>query len=179
MCPGFRRRTTAGGGVGAMTTVAIVDDDLLVCEHMQERLDRSEDMRCVGVAHAPGAARELVSRTRPDLIVLDIILADVRDPIELAEELVARSPRSRIVVCTTWSDNVKLDHEVEFRQKVRASNCGVISWVSKGRGINEVIEELRRALERSAGRAEPARAGARRVFEDHGSLVRRGPVPRG
>ncbi len=128
-----------------MTTVAIVDDDLLVCEHMQERLDRSEDMRCVGVAHAPGAARELVSRTRPDLIVLDIILADVRDPIELAEDLVARSPRSRIVVCTTWSDNVKLDHEVEFRQKVRASNCGVISWVSKGRGINEVIEELRRA----------------------------------
>src|SRR6266567_8238981 len=130
---------------GAMTTVAIVDDDLLVCEHMQERLDRSEDMRCVGVAHAPGAARELVSRTRPDLIVLDIILADVRDPIELAEDLVTRSPRSRIVVCTTWSDNVKLDHEVEFRQKVRASNCGVISWVSKGRGINEVIEELRRA----------------------------------
>jgi DNA-binding NarL/FixJ family response regulator len=135
-----------------MVSVAIVDDDRLVCEHMQERLDRSDEMRCVGVAHLPGAARELVRRTRPDLIVLDIILTDVPDPIGLAEELITISPRSRVVVCTTWSDNVKLDHEVEFRQKVRASRCGVISWVSKGRGINEVFDELRRAAE---WRAEP------------------------
>jgi NarL family two-component system response regulator LiaR len=130
-----------------MVTVAIVDDDRLVCEHMQERLDRSDDLRCVGVAQLPGDARDLVRRTRPDLIVLDIILRDVPDPIELAEELVASSPRSRVVVCTTWSDNIKLDHEIEFRQKVRASRSGVISWISKGRGINEVVEELRRAAE--------------------------------
>src|SRR5215831_1524871 len=112
---------------GDMTTVAIVDDDRLVCEHMQERLDGRDEMICVGVAHAPDDARELVRRTKPDLIVLDIILTDVPDPIGLAEELVTRSPRSRIVVCTTWSDNVKLDHQIEFRQKVRASSSGVIS----------------------------------------------------
>jgi DNA-binding NarL/FixJ family response regulator len=133
-----------------MTTVAVVDDDLLVCEHLQERLDGRDDMTCVGIAQAPGDARELVQRTKPDLIVLDIILADVRDPIGLAEELVTRSPRSRIVVCTTWSAKVVLDHEVVFRQKVRASRSGVISWISKGGGVDEVLDELRRAADWAA-----------------------------
>jgi len=38
--------------------------------------------------------------------------------------MIRLSPRSRVVVCTAWSDNVKLDGEEEFRQKVRASHSG-------------------------------------------------------
>lgn len=123
--------------------MVVVDDDRLVCEHLEERLSREEDLECVGVAYAADTARELVRTKQPDLIVLDIMLHQATDPIELADELVRLSPHSRVVVCTAWSDDVRLDGEEEFRQKVRASRSGVVGWISKSRGINEIIAELR------------------------------------
>ena len=127
-----------------MTTVVVVDDDLLVCEHMQERLSRDEDLEWAGAAPDAQAARELVARAQPDLIVLDIMLGSA-NPLDLAEELMRLSERSSVVVCTAWSDNIRLDRDDEFRNKVRAARIGVIAWISKGRGINEVVGELRRA----------------------------------
>src|SRR5262249_17547934 len=69
------------------------------------------------------------------------------DPIDLAVEFVQLSPRSRIVVCTGWSDRPGLDGEQEFRQKSRAARNGVIDWVSKGRGIADVMPRLREAAQ--------------------------------
>lgn len=126
-----------------MVTVVVVDDDRLVCEHLEERIGRENDLECVGVAYTADTARELVRREKPDLIVLDIMLHKTTDPIDLAGQMVQLSPRSRVVVCTAWSDNVRLDSEEEFRQKVRASRSGVVGWISKSRGIHEIIAELR------------------------------------
>lgn len=126
-----------------MPSVVVVDDDRLVCEHLEERLGHGEDLHCVGVAYTADSARDLVRQQRPDLIVLDIMLREAVDPIDLAAELVRLSPGSHVVVCTAWSDSVRLNGEAEFRQKVRASRNGVVGWISKGRGINELIAELR------------------------------------
>ncbi len=127
-----------------MTTVVVVDDDQLVCEHMRDRLGRDEDLECAGTAHDPDAARALVAERQPDLIVLDIMLGPA-NPLDLAADLMRLCSRSRIVVCTAWSDNVRLDRDDEFRHKVRASRIGVIAWISKGQGINEVMDGLRHA----------------------------------
>lgn len=128
-----------------MTTVVIVDDDRLVCEHLEEQLGRREDLECIGVAQTAAGARELVRKTRPDLIVLDIILQRGTDPLDLAADLVRLNPQSRIVVLTAWSDDPRLGDETEFRAKVRASRGGVVAWISKGRGIDEVVARLREA----------------------------------
>jgi DNA-binding NarL/FixJ family response regulator len=140
-----------------VTTVVIVDDDLLVCEHLDERLSRDADLECVGIANGPAEARALVRERQPDLIVLDIILGEARDPIGLAAELVSLSPHSRIIICTVWSDRPGLDGEQEFLQKVRASHSGVVDWVSKGRGIEGIITRLRQAAQwqPSSGRPSP------------------------
>jgi two-component system, NarL family, response regulator LiaR len=126
-----------------VATVVVVDDDRLVCEHLEERLSREKDLECAGAAYTAETARDLVRRKKPDLILLDIMLHKATDPIELAAQMVQLSPRSRVVVCTAWSDNVKLDSEEEFRQKVRASRNGAVGWISKSRGIREIIAELR------------------------------------
>jgi DNA-binding NarL/FixJ family response regulator len=125
-----------------VATVVIVDDDRLVCEHLEERLTRGEDLECAGVAYTADAALDVVREKHPDLIVLDIMLNQAIDPIDLAAHMIRVSPHSRVVVCTAWSDNVKLDSEDQFRQKVRASRSGVVGWISKSRGINEIITEL-------------------------------------
>jgi DNA-binding NarL/FixJ family response regulator len=126
-----------------MATVVVVDDDRLVCEHLEEQLGREKDLECAGVAYTADTARELVRQKKPDLIVLDIMLREPIDPIDLASEMGQLSPRSRVVVCTAWSDNVRLNSDREFRQKVRASRSGVVGWISKDRGIHEIIAQLR------------------------------------
>src|SRR5262245_21005075 len=103
---------------------------------MQERLGREEGVGWGGGGSEREAARALVASSQPYLIVLDIMLASA-NPLDLAEELMRLSERSSVVVCTAWSDNVRLDRDDEFRNKVRASRVGVIAWISKGRGINE------------------------------------------
>jgi DNA-binding NarL/FixJ family response regulator len=125
-----------------VATVVIVDDDRLVCEHLEEQLGRGPDLECAGVAYTANAALDMVRRRRPDLIVLDIMLQQAIDPIDLAAQMTRASARSRVVVCTAWADNIKLDSEEEFRQKVRASRNGVVAWISKSRGIREIITEL-------------------------------------
>jgi DNA-binding NarL/FixJ family response regulator len=133
------------GGCDPVTTVVIVDNDQYVCDSLQARLGREPDFECVGTAGWPEAARKLAQDTRPDLIVLDIMLGGGGDPIDLAADLIKLSPASQIVVCTAWSDSLQLDREQEFRQKVRASRNGVTDWVSKGSGINELVARLREA----------------------------------
>jgi DNA-binding NarL/FixJ family response regulator len=125
-----------------VTTVVIVDNDRLVCEHLEDRLAKAEDLECAGVAYTAEEARTLVHGQHPGLIVLDIMLDEAVDPIDLAGELIKLSPSSRVVVCTAWTDNVRLDSAGEFRQKVRASRNGVVGWISKSRGIHEIIAEL-------------------------------------
>ena len=132
-------------GLVAVTTVAIIDNDQYVCDSLHSRLGLESGFECVGTASTADAARELVSASQPDLIVLDIMLGGRTDPIDLAADLVRLSTRSQVIVCTAWSDNLQLDREQEFRQKVRASRHGVTDWISKGRGINELIARLREA----------------------------------
>jgi DNA-binding NarL/FixJ family response regulator len=139
-----------------VVTVLIVDDDRLVCEHLEERLGREDGFECVGVAYTADNARDLARTMQPNLIMLDIMLSDAVDSIDLAAQMVEVSPNSRVVVCTAWSDKVKMDSEGEFRQKVRASRSGVVGWISKGRGIHEIMAELRAIALWAAGPQGPS-----------------------
>lgn len=131
-----------------MATVAIIDDDRIVCDILNLRLDAESDFECVGIASSPEEARKLVGKEKPDLILLDIMLGGTTDPIDLAADLIRSSAHSQVIVCTAWSDSPSLDREQEFRQKFRASRSGVTDWVSKSRGVNEIIERLRQAVRR-------------------------------
>ncbi len=131
-----------------MATVAIIDDDRIVCDILNLRLDSDSDFECVGIASSAAEARKLVGKCQPDLIILDIMLGGTTDPIDLAADLIGSSPHSQVIVCTAWSDNPSLDREQEFRQKFRASRSGVTDWLSKSRGVNEIIERLRLAAQR-------------------------------
>src|SRR5450759_972781 len=139
-----------------MTTVTVVDNDQYVCDSLRARLGMESDFECAGTANTADAARRRIGASKPDLIVLDIMLGSgSADPIDLAAYLVKLSPGSQIIVCTAWSDNLQLDREQEFRQKWRASRNGVTDWVSKGHGINELIECLRAAAHRQRTEQTP------------------------
>jgi DNA-binding NarL/FixJ family response regulator len=141
-----------------MIKVAVVDNDEFVCESLQARLSREDDFECVGAVGTATGASKLVRETQPDLIVLDLMLADVPDPIDLAASLVGLSPRSQVIVCTAWSDNWRFDRQAEFRMKVRASRKGITDWVNKGEGVNELVKRLRDACRRRPAQDRPLSA---------------------
>jgi two-component system, NarL family, response regulator LiaR len=150
-----------------MIEVAIIDNDKLVCELLEARLGREDDFKYAGAAGSADAALKLVRDVQPDLIVLDLMLAGGPDPISLASRLASLSPRSQIIVCTSWSDEWHYDRDAELRLKVRASRSGVTDWVKKSAGIDQLITRLR-----AAGQRRPARQGPRNPLEEqlHDSL---------
>jgi DNA-binding NarL/FixJ family response regulator len=142
-----------------MIRVGIVDDDVYARELLRMSLDREEDLDCVGAVGSADSAVKLVGETHPDLIVLDLMLAP--DPVGLAASLVEASPRSQVIICTSWSDHWQFDQDADFRLKVRASKNGVTDWVNKSEGIDELIGRLR-----AAGHREPVRQGPRNPLEE-------------
>lgn len=142
-----------------MIRVAIVDDDEFVRELLQMSLAGENDFECVGAVGTADSAIILVRDTKPDLIVLDLMLAP--DPVGLAASLVGASPRSQVIVCTGWSDHWRFDRNADLRLKVRASRNGVTDWVNKGEGIYELIVRLR-----AAGQRRPTDQGPRNPLEE-------------
>lgn len=142
-----------------MIRVAVVDDDEYVRRLLQLSLSGEPDMECVGCAGSASVAVDLVRAARPDLIVLDLMVAP--DPIGLAAGLVRASPRSQVIVCTGWSDNWQFDPAADLRLKVRAAKNGVTDWIGKGEGIDELLMRLR-----AAGLREPASRGPQNPLEE-------------
>jgi DNA-binding NarL/FixJ family response regulator len=83
-------------------SVLIVDDDPAFRE-LAERLLVDAGMEVVGQADSAEAALSSAKRTRPDAILLDIVLPD-GDGVALARELTALSWEPRVLLTSTSAD---------------------------------------------------------------------------
>lgn len=140
--------------------VVIVDDDNFLSELLAERLaSRVEpDLTCGGIALNPQDAKVLVTEIQPDVILFDGVMfhnswPDDRrvEPIELAEELVALSPSSHLLIWTQWSDSSP-GRENEASLTVRAIRAGAEDIISKGKSLNLLLDRIRAAVGRGAPR---------------------------
>lgn len=136
--------------------VAIVDDDQILCELLEGRIDDEFGLVCVGTAVTAEQARSLVLQTKPQIILLDIRMGSGVDAIGLAADLVGLSPASHVLIWTKWLDPSP-DREEELRLKVRATRAGATDWIAKGDGLDNLIDRIREAVARGpAARANPA-----------------------
>jgi DNA-binding response OmpR family regulator len=83
---GFERAVTAGGQ--RMLKVLIVEDDLMLADFAEEILVEHEYEVC-GIARIVAEALALARRSRPDLVILDLRLADGGLGTEFASQLPA------------------------------------------------------------------------------------------
>lgn len=60
--------------IGQKTKVLIVENNKDLCEVMEELLNEEGDMELVGSAHDGLQALEMISRTTPDVVLLDMIM---------------------------------------------------------------------------------------------------------
>lgn len=143
----------------AVATVAVVDDDKILCDLLAERLGGSEpDLQCAGVAGDPAEARRLVADTQPDVILLDGVhfhnwwpSDDSRniDPIEFAAELIELSRSSYLFIWTHWTDP-SVGQQAEINLRLRAARAGAEALVLKGEGLDHLLDVIRSTIRKGA-----------------------------
>lgn len=115
-----------------MIRVSIVDDDALVRAGLGTILSSADDIEVVGEAADGADAVDLVRRTRPDVVVMDIRMPRV-DGIE-ATRRIAGADAPRVLVLTTF----QLDEHV-----FAAIEAGASGFLLKDTPPRELIEAVR------------------------------------
>jgi two-component system, NarL family, response regulator DevR len=85
----------------------LVDDHEVVRSGLRAMLETGGEVRVVAEAGSVGDAIAEAERTRPDVIVMDIRLAD-GSGIEATREIRARRPETRVLMLTSYADDETL-----------------------------------------------------------------------
>jgi DNA-binding NarL/FixJ family response regulator len=147
--------------------VVVVDDEPMVCAHLSTILGSDGDIEVVATAHDGAAGVEAVTRSRPDVVLMDLRMP-VMDGITAIERIGRLASPPPVVVLTTFDAD---------QYVLRALRAGASGFLVKSTppgdliGLVKVAAEghtvlspaaARRLIAASADR-EPARARARRL----------------
>jgi DNA-binding NarL/FixJ family response regulator len=114
--------------------IVVADDQTLFAHMLKTMLEtRADDFTVVGMAFNGAEALEVIEKTRPDVVLLDVRMP-VMDGVKTAKELVRRGPVPRIVMLTTFDDNNAV-HEV--------LGAGVSGYILKDCAPDELFAAIR------------------------------------
>ncbi|GAT80024.1 LuxR family transcriptional regulator [Streptomyces sp. F-3] len=119
-----------------MSTIRLllVDDDPLVRAGLSLMLGGADDIEIVGEAADGSEVQDLVDRTRPDVVLMDVRMPGV-DGLTATEQLRGRPEAPQVVVLTTF-------HADE--QVLRALRAGAAGFVLKDTPPAEIVQAVRR-----------------------------------
>ncbi|MGW0824802.1 response regulator [Streptomyces sp. NPDC002845] len=112
----------------------LVDDDPLVRAGLCFMMGGADDIEIVGEAADGGEVEDLVARTRPDVVLMDIRMPTV-DGLAATEKLRGREGAPQVVVLTTFHAD---------DQVLRALRAGAAGFVLKDTPPAEIVEAVRR-----------------------------------
>ncbi len=99
--------------------VLIVDDHEIVREGLQTLLAEEADFEVVGVAGDGAMAVALAEATKPDVVIMDLVMPGV-DGIEATRRIHDQNPDARVLVLTTFAD------DQHVREAIQAGATGYL-----------------------------------------------------
>jgi two-component system nitrate/nitrite response regulator NarL len=118
-------------------TLAIIDDHRTFADLLRIALSAEEDLTCVGVAYGIDEGLELVQRTRPDLVLIDLVFAgDERDGVVVTHQLRDLLPDTQVILLTGHPEPQLLH---------RAATAGASTLLTKDGSLPDLLAALRRA----------------------------------
>jgi DNA-binding NarL/FixJ family response regulator len=148
-----------------MITVGIVDDQPLIRAGLRMILESQPDFRVVGERDDGAGAVELARAESPDVMLMDVRMPGV-DGIEALAGVFAASPRTRVVMLTTFD----VDHYI-----YDALRAGASGFLVKDIQPEQIIAGVRAVLR---GDVLLAPSITRRLVEDYVRSARRQPDAR-
>lgn len=113
----------------------MIDDHEVVRQGVIAMLEAAGDMVVSGEAGGVAEAVELVDAVRPDVVVMDVHLAD-GSGIEATRDIRARHPEARVIVLTSFADD-----EALFAS-ILAGASGYVLKQIKGSGLVEAVRRV-------------------------------------
>lgn len=115
--------------------VGLVDDHALVRLGLKTLIDDQADMQVVGEADSTAAAIEMVERTHPQVVLMDIRLPG-DSGLEGTRQLTSRYPQTKVVMLTSYADEELV---------IGAIRAGAVGYILKEVGNEEVLRGIRAA----------------------------------
>ncbi len=91
--------------------VAVVDDHPLLRDSIRSLLCGERDMEWVGEARDGGEAVDLVARTRPDVVLMDLSMPGI-DGLSATRSIVSSCPDTQVLVLTSSTDPARVRHSL-------------------------------------------------------------------
>lgn len=116
-------------------TTVLVDDHAIVRQGVRAYLETQPDIVVAGEAASGAEAVGLCAECAPDVVLLDIVMAGM-DGVEAARQIKQVSPRTQIVVLTSYHDDEHL---------LPAIRAGALSYLLKDVTPDELLTAVRKA----------------------------------
>ena len=121
--------------MSAPITVLIVDDHAVVRSGLRAYLETQPDLEVVAEAASGREAVRLAAEHVPDVVLMDLVMPEM-DGVEATRRIRDASPRTRVVVLTSFHDDVHI---------FPAIKAGALSYLLKDIGPEELAEAVRAA----------------------------------
>jgi len=113
--------------------ILIVDDHPLMREGLAAWINQQSDMEICGQADSVSSALAEIRTNCPDLVIVDIQLAE-SNGLDLVKEIQVRSPNTRAIVMSAFDESLYAE---------RALRAGALGYVNKRQMQGEVIDAIR------------------------------------
>jgi len=118
-------------------SIILVDDHEVVRRGVCAYLDTLPEFKVVGEASSGEEAIKLVTEFIPDVVLIDLIMPEM-DGIETTRWIKKISPRTQVVVLTSYHDDVHI---------FPALKAGAISYILKDMKMDRLVEAIRKAVQ--------------------------------
>ena len=115
--------------------VGLVDDHALLRLGLKTLIDDQDDMEVVGEGDSTAAALQMVERTHPQVVLMDIRLPG-DSGLEATRQVTTRFPETKVVMLTSFADEELV---------ISAIRAGAVGYILKEVGNEEVLRGIRAA----------------------------------
>lgn len=115
-----------------MIKIIIADDQDLIRESLKIVLDMKEDMQVVGTAENGRKVLELVKKTLPDIILMDIRMPEL-DGVLCTKAVKEKYPDVKIIILTTFDDDEYVFYALKY---------GASGYLLKGCSVQELTDSI-------------------------------------
>ncbi|MEX0846605.1 MAG: response regulator transcription factor [Ilumatobacteraceae bacterium] len=118
----------------SLIDVLIVEDHQMVARALSDALAATGSFTVMGAVGTTAEALTLVSAYQPQVVVLDVRLADCDDSTAVIPDILTISPNSKVLVLSAWGDDWSVSRAVE---------AGCHGYLLKEQGLDDLIDGIR------------------------------------
>lgn len=150
-----------------MTNILLADDEAIERKYFRNLFHRHPEYQVVGEAQNGLEIIELVSRTQPDVIIMDINMP-LMNGLESAHKIKQKFPDTIIILNTAYAD-------FEFAKK--ALDYRLDAYLLKPASERQIIETIKNCIAHSARyEAPPASLPGKAILSQSGQIPAENPV---